>query len=79
MPDESVGLAFKVGLGRMTASAFSSPGKRYHRPADGMYSWTWEILQSQILAIRRAARSNERLPELSRAKATPKSRPHRPR
>ena len=43
------------------------------KPADGMYSWTWEILQTQILTIRRAARSNERLAELSRAKATPKS------
>jgi len=43
------------------------------KPADGMYSWTWDILQNQILTIRRAARSNERLAELSRAKATPKS------
>ena len=43
------------------------------KPADGMYSWTWDILQTQILTIRRAAWSNERLAELSRAKATPKS------
>ena len=43
------------------------------KPADGMYSWTWDILQNQILTIRRAVRSNERLAELSRAKATPKS------
>ena len=49
------------------------------KPADGMYSWTWEILQNQILTIRRAARSNERLAELSRSKATPKSPPDRPR
>jgi hypothetical protein len=46
------------------------------KPADGMYSWTREILQNQILTIRRAARSNERLAELSRAKANQKSRPH---
>ena len=43
------------------------------KPADGMYSWTWEILQRQILTIRRAARSNERLADPSRAKTTPKS------
>jgi len=42
------------------------------KPADGMYSWTWEILQSQILTLRRAARANGRLAELSRAKALPK-------
>ncbi len=45
------------------------------KPADGMYSWTWEILQNQILTIRRAAQSNERLAELSRVKATRKPRP----
>ena len=43
------------------------------RPADAMYSWTWEILQSQILTIRRGARSKESLAGLSPAKATPKS------
>ena len=49
------------------------------RPADAMYSWTWEILQSQILTIRRGARSNESLARLSRAKATPESGAHGPR
>jgi hypothetical protein len=49
------------------------------KPADAMYSWTWEILQSQILTIRRGAQSNESLAGLSPAKATPKSRPHLPR
>ena len=43
------------------------------KPADGMYSWTWEILQMQMLTIRRTARSNDHLAELSRAKAAPKS------
>ena len=43
------------------------------KSADSMYSWTWEILQSQILTIRRGARSNESLAGLSPAKATPKS------
>lgn len=49
------------------------------KSADGMYSWTWEILQSQILTLRRAAGSNERLAELSRAKTAQKSGPHRAR
>ena len=44
------------------------------KPADAMYSWTWEVLQDQILTIRRGApRSNESLAGLSPAKATPKS------
>ena len=43
------------------------------KPADAMYSWTWEILQSQILTIRRGARSDESLAGLRPAKATPKS------
>ena len=42
-------------------------------PADAMYSWTWEILQGQILTIRRGSRSDEGLAGLSPAKATPKS------
>ena len=42
-------------------------------PADAMYSWTWEILQSQILTIRRGAQSNESLTGLSPVKAIPKS------
>jgi Thoeris protein ThsB, TIR-like domain len=46
------------------------------KPADGMYSWTWEILQIQMLTIRRAARSNERLAELSRAKLPAKLAPN---
>jgi hypothetical protein len=49
------------------------------KPAEGMFSWTWEILQSQIFTIHHAAQSNERWAELRRAKATPKSRPHCPR
>jgi hypothetical protein len=43
------------------------------KAADGMYSWTWEILQNQILTVRRAARSKEHLAELSRLKGVPKS------
>lgn len=39
--------------------------------ADAMYSWTWEIIQSQLLTLRRAARSNESLARLSLAEATP--------
>jgi hypothetical protein len=42
------------------------------KPADSMYSWTWDVLQSQIDNIRRTARSNERIAELRRAKATAK-------
>jgi hypothetical protein len=42
------------------------------KAGDAIYSWTSEILDSQILMIRRAAWSNERLKELSRARATPK-------
>jgi len=52
---------------------------RTARSADAMYSWTSEILQSQILTIRRGAPSDESLSGLSPAKATPKSRPHCPR
>lgn len=48
------------------------------RSTDGMYSWTWEVLQDQILSIRRAAQSNERLAELSRVKNARKARPQRP-
>ena len=49
------------------------------KSADAMYSWTWEILQSQILTIRRGAPSNESLAGLSPAKATPKSPSNPPR
>jgi hypothetical protein len=45
------------------------------KPADGMYSWTREILQVQLLTLRRAAWSNQCLAELSRAKAAAKNRP----
>jgi hypothetical protein len=38
------------------------------KPAEGMFSWTWEILQSQIFTIHRAAQSNERWERLRRAK-----------
>jgi hypothetical protein len=48
------------------------------KPADSMYSWTWEILREQILSLRRASRANERLAELGRVHA-PKGRPPRPR
>ena len=44
------------------------------RSADAMYSWTWEILQSQLLTLRRGAQSDEDLAGLSPARATPKSR-----
>ena len=43
--------------------------------AEGMFSWTWEILQSQISTIHRAAQSNERWAALRRAKATPSGSP----
>jgi hypothetical protein len=44
------------------------------KPADAMYSWTWEILEDQLLTIRRGApRSSESLAGLSPAKTTPKS------
>ena len=46
------------------------------KPAEGMFSWTWEILHSQILTIHHAAQSNERWAKLRRAKATTKSRPY---
>jgi hypothetical protein len=46
------------------------------KPSDGMYSWTWEILQSQLLGIRRAARSNDRLSGLGRSRDVPGSGPH---
>ncbi|MDH3519199.1 MAG: toll/interleukin-1 receptor domain-containing protein [Myxococcales bacterium] len=49
------------------------------KPADGMYSWTSEILQNQILTMRRAARSNQHLAELSRPKAAADSRAERSR
>jgi hypothetical protein len=43
------------------------------KAADSMYSWTSEILQSQIRTIHRAAtRSSERMAELSWTKPTPK-------
>ena len=43
------------------------------RASDSMYSWTWEILQDQILSIVRDAQSKDRLTELKRAKAAPKT------
>ena len=49
------------------------------KSADAMYSWTWEILQSQILTLRRGVQSKESLAGLTPAKATPKSQPHHPR
>jgi len=38
------------------------------KPAEGMFSWTSEILQSQIFTIHRAAQSNQRWARLRRAK-----------
>lgn len=48
---------------------------RTAKSGDGMYSWTWEILQDQILcAARHASRSSERIAaELRRPKPTPKT------
>ena len=31
------------------------------KPADSIYTWTWEILQSQILTLRRAALTDSSL------------------
>jgi hypothetical protein len=45
------------------------------KPSDGMYSWTWEILQSQLLSTRRAARANDRLSGLGRSRDVTGSRP----
>jgi hypothetical protein len=42
------------------------------RPADAMYSWTFEILQHQLLTVVRAARSDEHIARLSRPKAAAK-------
>jgi hypothetical protein len=36
------------------------------RSADAIYSWTWEILECQLLTVLRAAWSHEQLAELSR-------------
>lgn len=38
------------------------------KPADTMFSWTWEILQSQMVILRRAAESSERAAQRSQAK-----------
>ena len=43
------------------------------RPADSMYSWTWEILQSQITSVLRAAQASAQAAEVSRAKAALKT------
>jgi hypothetical protein len=43
------------------------------RSVDGMYSWTWEILQRQILTLRRSAPPRERVAETGPAWATPTS------
>lgn len=43
------------------------------KPADSMYSWTPEILQNQILALRRLAESDKRKAERGRATAPPSS------
>jgi hypothetical protein len=51
------------------------------KPADAIYSWTWEILERQLVTVLRAAWSHEQLAELSRrrlgraAKPAPASAP----
>jgi hypothetical protein len=51
------------------------------KSADAIYSWTWEILEQQLLTVLRAAWSHEQLAELSRhrlagaAKPAPASAP----
>jgi hypothetical protein len=49
------------------------------RTADGTYSWTWEILQSQIVSLRRSGQASDRQAELRRYKSAPSGRPARPR
>lgn len=48
------------------------------KPADGMYRWSWDILQSQIHTLRRALRTHERLAEMARRKAAEKGAAHGP-
>lgn len=42
------------------------------KPADSMYSWTWEILQRQVQTVRRLANRTHEMAELRKAKGTPK-------
>lgn len=42
------------------------------KSADCMYSWTWDILQNQILTLQRVAQAEERRAHLSRVKAAQK-------
>jgi hypothetical protein len=55
------------------------------RSTDAIYSWTWEILERQLVTVLRAAWSHEQLAELSRqrlaraAKPAPASGPRRAR
>jgi hypothetical protein len=48
------------------------------KPADAMYSWTSEILQTQILTLLRLSRTDERTAAPIPAKATPKAPPQGP-
>lgn len=45
------------------------------RSADAIYSWTWEILERQLLTVRRAAWWHEQLAELSRQRLAPAAKP----
>lgn len=39
------------------------------KPTDAMFSWTWEMLQAQLVILRRLAESSERAAQRSQAKA----------
>ncbi|HXK23259.1 MAG TPA: hypothetical protein VMS55_11350 [Myxococcota bacterium] len=45
------------------------------RSADAIYSWTWEILEQQLLIVLRAAWSHEQLAELSRQRLARVAKP----
>jgi GH24 family phage-related lysozyme (muramidase) len=45
------------------------------KSADAIYSWTWEILERQLLTVIRAAWSHEQLAELSRQRLARAAKP----
>jgi hypothetical protein len=45
------------------------------KSTDAIYSWTWEILESQLLTVLRAAWSHEQLAELSRQRLARAAKP----
>jgi len=45
------------------------------KSADAIYSWTWEILECQLLTVLRAAWSHEQLAELSRQRLARAGKP----